>query len=213
MLGAVGASQDRRMFINSDLFDPVAQRIEQSISNRWVAGSSPARVANNILTISECSLMVKCLASTQETVGSSPITRSNLGIMTDSKISDEILKILEDANPHIETGAALVGLLTEYMKIINEKVPLKDLLMEVGVFFKSEVVPPVEALEKELFRQRKTTAEGWVGVYEAALQQAKNLCDGDVIAREITLQMMRTSQDVWRGMSQTQLVNASVTKK
>ena len=114
--------------------------------------------------------------------------------MADSDISKELYELLQAAEPHIEVGSALVGLLTEYVKQINQKVPLSDLLMEVGKFIKSEIVPPMEAAEKELFRQRVETAKGWGSVYKQLLMSTDGV-GGSEPALEITLQLMRNSHE------------------
>lgn len=112
--------------------------------------------------------------------------------MNESKVSKEILELLADADPHIETGSAMVGLLTEYMKKINDKVPLNDLLMEIGKFLKSEIVPSLEAVDKELFRQRNNDGEGWADVLVSVTRKLGHLSN-DGAALAITLQMMQNS--------------------
>lgn len=113
--------------------------------------------------------------------------------MKDSSVSSkDILDLLRIIGESTEQASATVGMMTELVKEVNNKVPLHDLLEEFRKFLKNEFGPSVNALVNYVWERRMYASDKIMEVYG---KYRKELNPSDALALTMATMQFWESSD------------------
>lgn len=77
----------------------------------------------------------------------------------------DAMRFITEAESNIEDLSATVGVLTEIVKQVGDKLPLQDLLSEVGKLLSSELGPAYKILKDKYWAERVDNIKRWANLY------------------------------------------------